>query len=89
MSAKIADERAQNAFLSIESIVMNDDALRPHDTTAFKKNWQQYTFDFPDIHLSQPPPMFSQEVFPSSTRALVKNELFNQRYGPAQVSFSG
>jgi hypothetical protein len=84
--AQLADERAQAAFLSVESIVMNDDALRSQDTTAFKKNWQQYTFDFPNIHLNAPPPMFSQEIFPVSTRAEVDNQLFSQRYG---VSFSG
>lgn len=84
--AQLGDERAQAAFLTIESIVMNDDALRPQDTTAFKKNWQQYTFDFPNIHLSTPPPMFSNEIFPTSTRADIENQLFSQRYG---VSFSG
>jgi hypothetical protein len=87
--AQLADERAQAAFFSVENLVMNDDALRPQDTTAFKKNWQQYTFDFPNIHLSQAPPMFSQEVFPTSTRAAVDNQLFNQRYGTPPVSFSG
>jgi|688.fasta_scaffold01535_16 hypothetical protein len=71
---------------SVEMLVMGDDALRPQDTTAFKKNWQQYTFDFPNSHISAPPPMFSNEVFPVSTRADIENQLFSQRYG---VSFSG
>jgi hypothetical protein len=87
--AQLADERAQAAFFSVEALVMNDDALRPQDTTSFKKSWQQYAFDFPDVHLTQPPPMFSQEIFPASTRADVDNQLFSQRYGTPPVSFSG
>ena len=75
-----------DGLLTVEKLVMADDALRPQDTTAFKKNWHQYTFDFPNIHLSTPPPMFSNETFPASTRADIENQLFSQRYG---VSFSG
>ena len=80
-----ADERASQAFFSVENLVMNDDALRPQDTTAFKKNWQQYQFDFPNIHLApgSDPALFTSEPFliPRSSRADVENVLFNQRYG--------
>jgi hypothetical protein len=83
-----ADQRASQAFLSTESIVMNDDALRPQDTTAFKKNWQQYQFDFPNIHVGQNdnPALFDSYPFlvPTSTRADVENTLFQQRYGQTQ-----
>ena len=72
-----------NGLFSVEALVMADDALRPQDTTAFKKNWQQYQFDFPDLHIASgsDPAVFTSDPFlnPRSTRADVENQLFNQR----------
>lgn len=81
-SALIADQRVSANFLSVDGLVSSDDMLRPQTTIAFKKHWQQYQFDWPNIHLSTPPPMFSEESVPASTRANIKNELFRQRYFP-------
>lgn len=86
--AMYADERAAQAFFSVEALVMNDDALRPQDTTAFKKTWNQYQFDFPNLHLPQgsDPELFTSEPFliPKSTRADIENALFKQHYFPAE-----
>lgn len=87
MSAQvqIADQRVAANFISVEGLVMADDALRPMTTIAFKKHWTDYMFDFPNSYLTTPPPMFSEESVPSSTRADIKNELFKQRYFPAKM----
>ena len=81
----LADQRVNPNFISVEGLVMADDALRPSTTIAFKKHWNDYMFDFPNIHLSAAPPMFSEEPVPSSTRSDIKNELFKQRYFPAKM----
>ena len=72
-------------FPSVQGLVELDDSLRPQTTIAFKKHWQGFMFDFPNIHLDAKPPMFSEETVPSSTRANIKNELFKQRYFPDKM----
>lgn len=76
---------SSTTFASVEGLVMADDALRPSTTIAFKKNWADFMFDFPNLHLDKAPPMFSEEQIPTSTRVNVKNELFKQRYFPAKM----
>ena len=82
---QIADQRVTPNFISVEGLVMADDALRPSTTIAFKKHWTDYMFDFPNTYISKAPQMFSEEPVPSSTRANIKNELFKQRYFPAKM----
>lgn len=82
---QIADQRVSPNFISVQGLVEADDSLRPQTTIAFNKHWTEFMFDFPNTYIQNKPPMFSEEPIPSSTRADVKNGLFNQRYFPDKM----
>jgi len=64
--------------VDIESMVMNDDILRPRDTLFFKKQWAENPYDFPNLHINAPLFVFTGDS--RSTRSDVQNILLKQRY---------
>ena len=64
--------------IDIETIVMNDDVLRPQPTSFFKNGWAERQYDFPNLHINAPLFVFTGDS--RSTRADIQNILLSQRY---------
>jgi hypothetical protein len=64
--------------VDIESMVMNDDILRPRATLFFKKTWADQPYDFPNLHINAPLFVFTGDA--RSTRSDIQNILLTQRH---------
>lgn len=62
----------------LADIVAVDDALRPVDTTAFKKYYASEPYDFPSQYIDIPVRVWTQD--PISTTAEYQNADFMKRY---------
>lgn len=62
----------------IIDIVNVDDALRPVDTTSFKKGYSEQPYDFPNFYVDTPVRVWTQD--PISTTAEAQNNDFMRRY---------
>jgi hypothetical protein len=55
-----------------------EDLLRPQTTIGYKKGPSMMPYDFPNMYISGP--IAVMDASPMSTRAVVQNSLFKQRY---------
>lgn len=55
-----------------------EDLLRPQSTTGYKKGPTMAPYDFPNLYLNGPIAVMDDS--PASTRAVIQNSLFKQRY---------
>lgn len=69
------------ATVVLEDLAMTGSALREQTTTAWKKNWSEQAYDFPNSYVTIPQRVMSWD--PISTYADDQNNRFVQRYGGA------
>ncbi len=65
--------------MDIESLVMNDDSLRPQTTFGYTKGWTERPYDFPNLYIEAPFPVMNWK--PVDTYAQDHNIRFEMRYG--------
>ena len=55
-----------------------EDYLRPQTTFGYNKGYSMKPYDFPNIYPDKP--IVVMDTDPMSTRAVIQNSLFKQRY---------
>lgn len=66
------------ATVVLEDLADASSYLREQTTTAWKKNWTEQAYDFPNTYVTIPQRVMSWD--PISTYAVDQNERFVQRY---------
>lgn len=73
--------------MDINTLVENDDILRPQTTFGYKRDWASKPYDFPNMHIQDP--YVSVKLWdPIDTYAQDVNKRFEERYGVKVGLFS-
>jgi hypothetical protein len=65
--------------MDIQTLVENDDILRPQTTFGYKTGWASKPFDFPNLYITESFPIKTWN--PIDTYADDVNKRFEERYG--------
>jgi hypothetical protein len=66
------------ANVVLEDLALTGSILREQTTTAWKKNWSEQAYDFPNTYVNLP--LRTVDFDPISSYAVDQNTRFDQRY---------